>query len=389
MEAIVGHPLFAPLLIIAVILAAFPLVAGYVVLLERKVLADMQVRLGPMRVGPYGFLQPIADALKLLLKEDIVPAAADRWIFLMAPVISLFTAFTAFSVLPFSQNVYITDVNVGILIVSAMGAVGILGIILGGWSSNSHYPLLGALRSAAQLVSYEVALSLALLSGVMVAGSLSMVEIVKAQQERGIWFVFSNYGLMIAPFMIYFIASVAETNRAPFDLPEAESELVAGFHTEYSGFRWALYMLAEYANIFVVASVAVTLFWGGWLRPFPNVGFLEPLNYVVPFLLFVGSGAGSFYLIRKLIDPIQKVVLMAVAAVLILIGLVFLIPAVNAAAIGLFWFFLKVFVIVYCLIWFRGTFPRLRYDQLMDVGWKWLIPIAMAAILVNAIVGMF
>jgi NADH-quinone oxidoreductase subunit H len=277
---------------------------------------------------------------------------------------------------------------VGILVVSAMGSVGILGIILGGWSSNSHYPLLGALRSAAQLVSYEVALSLALLSGVMIAGSLSMVDIVKSQQERGVWFVFSNYGLMIVPFMIYFIASVAETNRTPFDLPEAESELVAGFHTEYSGFRWALYMLAEYANIFVVASVAVTLFWGGWLRPFPNAGWLEPLNYVVPFLLFAGSGAGSFYLIRKLIDPGQKVVLAAVAGLLIVIGLVFLIPAVNSAVIGLFWFFLKVFVILYCLIWFRGTFPRLRYDQLMDVGWKWLIPIAMGAILVNAIVGM-
>src|SRR5688572_29275422 len=166
MEALVAHPLFAPVLIIAVIIASFPLVAGYIVLMERKVLADMQVRLGPMRVGPYGFLQPIADALKLLLKEDIVPAAADKWIFLMAPVISLFTAFTAFSVLPFSHNVVIADVNVGILVVSAMGSVGILGIILGGWSSNSHYPLLGALRSSAQLVSYEVALSMALLSGV-------------------------------------------------------------------------------------------------------------------------------------------------------------------------------------------------------------------------------
>jgi NADH-quinone oxidoreductase subunit H len=341
-----------------------------------------------MRVGPYGFLQPIADALKLLLKEDIVPSSADKWIFLMAPVISMFTAFTAFSVLPFSHNIYITDVNVGILVISAMGAVGILGIILGGWSSNSHYPLLGALRSAAQLVSYEVALGMALLSGVMVAGTLSMVQIVQAQQERGIWFVFSNYGLMIIPFAIYFIASVAETNRAPFDLPEAESELVAGFHTEYSGFRWAIYFLSEYANIVVVASVAVTLFWGGWLRPFPSVGWLEPINYVAPFLLFVGSGIGCVYLNRKLIEPIQKAVLLTIAAGLLLTGLVFLIPIVNAAVIGLFWFFLKVFVIVYCLIWFRGTFPRFRYDQLMNIGWKWLIPLAMAMILINAVVGM-
>jgi NADH-quinone oxidoreductase subunit H len=190
------------------------------------------------------------------------------------------------------------------------------------------------------------------------------------------------------PFGIYFIASVAETNRAPFDLPEAESELVAGFHTEYSGFRWALYMLAEYANIFVVASVAVTLFWGGWLRPFPNVAWLEPVNYVAPFLLFAGSGLGCFYLLRKLVDQMQKAVLVVVAGVLSLIGLVFLIPVVNTAVIGLFWFFLKVFLIIYTLIWFRGTFPRLRYDQLMNVGWKVMIPLAMAMILVNAVVGM-
>jgi NADH-quinone oxidoreductase subunit H len=388
MEAILQHPLFAPLVIIAVILGAFPLVAGYIVLLERKVLADMQVRLGPMRVGPYGFLQPIADALKLLLKEDIVPTAADRWIFIGAPMVSLFTAFTAFSVLPFSHNVYITDVNVGVLVVSAMGAVGILGIILGGWSSNSHYPLLGGLRSAAQLVSYEVALSMALLNGIMSAGTLSMVEIVKRQQERGLWFAFDNFGFMLVPFMIYFIASIAETNRAPFDLPEAESELVAGFHTEYSGFRWALYMLAEYANIFVVASVAVSVFWGGWLRPFPSVAFLEPLNYVVPLLLFVGSGLGCFFLVKRLIDPIQKAILLAVGAALVFVGLIFAVPAVNAAVIGLFWFFLKVFLIVYCLIWFRGTFPRFRYDQLMNIGWKYLIPLAMAAILINAVLGM-
>jgi NADH-quinone oxidoreductase subunit H len=388
METILTHPMFLPLVIMAVILGAFPLVAGYLVLLERKVLADMQVRLGPMRVGPYGFLQPIADALKLLLKEDIVPAMADKWIFLLAPVVTLFTAFTAFSVIPFSENIVITDVNVGILVVSAMGAVGILGIILGGWASNSHYPLLGSLRSAAQLVSYEVALSLSLLSGIMMAGTLSMVQIVKAQQERGIWFAFENYGLMLVPFMIYFIASVAETNRAPFDLPEAESELVAGFHTEYSGFRWALYMLAEYANIFVVSSVAVTLFLGGWLRPFPSIAWLEPINFVVPVLLLAGAGLGCLYLIRKLVDRMQKLVLAAVAAGLLLLGLVFLVPTVNAAVIGLFWFLLKLSIFIYMLIWFRGTFPRYRYDQLMDIGWKVLIPLAMVAILVNAVVGM-
>src|SRR5688572_19512335 len=350
MEAVLAHPLFTPLVIMAAILLAFPLVAGYLVLLERKVLADMQVRLGPMRVGPYGFLQPLADALKLLLKEDIVPQAADKWIFLAAPVISLFTAFTAFSVLPFSHNVVITDVNVGVLVVSAMGAVGILGIILGGWASNSHYPLLGSLRSAAQLVSYEVALSLALLCGIMMAGTLSMVEIVRVQQERGIWFAFDNYGLMLVPFVIYFIASVAETNRSPFDLPEAESELVAGFHTEYSGFRWAIYMLAEYANIFVVSAVAVTLFLGGWMRPFPSLEWLAALDYVVPVAIIAGSGLGCFYLIPRLPDTSQKVVLAVVGLLVTGLGLLFLIPLVNQAVIGLFWFFLKVFVFIYLLI---------------------------------------
>jgi NADH-quinone oxidoreductase subunit H len=243
MDTVLQHPLFAPVLITLVIIGVFPLLSGYIVLLERKVLADFQVRLGPMRVGPHGLLQPIADALKLLLKEDIVPSESDKAIFWFAPCISTFTALTAFSVLPFAKNIYVADVNVGLLVVSAMSSVGILGIILGGWSSNSHYPLLGALRSAAQLVSYEVALSFALLSGVMVAGTLSMQGIVKAQMDRGIWFVFSNYGFMLVPFAVYIISATAETNRAPFDLPEAESELVAGFHTEYSGFRWALYFL--------------------------------------------------------------------------------------------------------------------------------------------------
>jgi NADH-quinone oxidoreductase subunit H len=299
----------------------------------------------------------------------------------------VFTAFTAFAVVPFSHNIVITDVNVGILIVSAMGAVGVLGIILGGWASNSHYPLLGSLRSAAQLVSYEVALSLALLCGIMMAGTLSMVQMVKVQQERGIWFAFDNYGLMLVPFVIYFIASVAETNRSPFDLPEAESELVAGFHTEYSGFRWAIYMLAEYANIFVVSAVAVTLFLGGWMRPFPSVGWLEPINYVVPVVLIAGSGLGCFYLLPRLPDKSQKAVLAAVGLLVTGLGLLFLIPLVNQAVIGLFWFFLKVFIFIYLLIWFRGTFPRFRYDQLMNIGWKRLIPLALAAVLVNAVVG--
>ena len=389
LDTILQHPLTVPLIIMVVIIGLFPLVVGYIVLLERKVLADMQVRLGPMRVGPHGLLQPIADAFKLLLKEDIIPASSDRGLFWFAPVISLVTAFTAMAVIPFARAIHITDVNVGLLIVSAMSAVGILGIILGGWSSNSHYPLLGSLRSAAQLVSYEVALSVALVSGVMAAGTLSMVRMVEVQRERGLWLAFDNYGLMLVPFVIYFIASVAETNRAPFDLPEAESELVAGFHTEYSGFRWALYMLSEYANIFVVTSVAVTLFWGGWMRPFPNVSWLEiPLNFGTPLLLFAISAGACFMLAPRLPLREQRLLLQAIGVGLIALGALFVIPAVNAAAIGVFWFLLKVSLFLYALIWFRGTFPRLRYDQLMNFGWKYLIPIGLVFILINAAVGM-
>jgi len=389
MDAVLNHPLFMPMVVIVVIMALFPLVAGYIVLVERKVLADFQVRLGPMRVGPHGLLQPIADALKLLLKEDIVPTDADKAIFWFAPVISTLTALSAFAVVPFARNVYIADVNVGLLIVSAMSAMGILGIILGGWSSNSHYPLLGALRSAAQLVSYEVALAFALLSGVMVAGTLSMRGIVESQIQRGVWGMFANYGFMIVPFVVYIISATAETNRAPFDLPEAESELVAGFHTEYSGFRWSLYFLAEYANIFVVSSVAVTIFWGGWLRPFPSVAWLDkPLNFGAPFLVFIVSGLLCIPLIKKLVDPLQQKVLMLAIAGLILAGAVFMIPPVNAAIVPIFWFLFKVSLIIYLLIWFRGTFPRYRYDQLMNIGWKVAIPVGMVAVMINAVLGM-
>ena len=388
MHAILSNPLFAPIVTTLVIIAAFPLVAGYLTLIERKVLADFQVRLGPMRVGPHGLLQPIADALKLLLKEDIIPTDSDRWLFWFAPCISTITALAAFSVLPFARNIAVADVNVGLLIVSSMSSVGILGIILGGWASNSHYSLLGSLRSAAQLVSYEVALAFALVSGVMAAGTLSMQGIVRSQLENGVWGGFANFGFMIVPFAVYVIAATAETNRAPFDLPEAESELVAGFHTEYSGFRWALYFLAEYANVFVVSSVAVTLFLGGWLRPFPNVAWLAvPMNIGFPVLLFLASAILSMSLVRKLKSLIHKQLMVVVALGLALCAVPFVIPVVNAAVIGLFWFLAKVFGVIYVMIWFRGTFPRYRYDQLMNIGWKIAIPMGMAAVVINALIG--
>jgi NADH-quinone oxidoreductase subunit H len=382
------NDLLIPLLLTAAIILLYPLVSVYLVLLERKVLADFQVRLGPMRVGPHGLLQPLADALKLLLKEDIIPREADRAIFWAAPVVATFSALTAFAVLPFSQKLYVADVNVGLLFISAMGALGVLGIILGGWASNSHYSLLGALRASAQLVSYEVALSLALLTPVMAAGSLSMVEIVKSQQEHGIWFVFDNFGFMAIPFVIFMIAAIAEVNRIPFDLPEAEAELVAGFHTEFSGFRWALYMLGESANTFVVCCVATTLFLGGWLRPFPNVHWLEiPLGYIAPAAIIVAPGLMSFYLARKIRGRAERIGLIAFAGLLTLVGLLLLVPMVNQAVSGPFWFFTKVVGLFYLMVWLRGTLPRFRYDQLMNIGWKVLIPLGLAAMLVNAVIG--
>jgi NADH-quinone oxidoreductase subunit H len=387
LQSIVSHPYFQPVLLTLIIVLVFPLVAGYIVLAERKVLADFQVRLGPMRVGPYGFLQPIADAVKLLLKEDIIPTAADSWIFWLAPVLSTVTALTAFTVLPLGPGLHVADVNIGLLFILAMSSVGILGIIFGGWASNSHYSLLGSLRSAAQMVSYEVAMGFALVSGLMVAGTLSMQGIVQAQQDRQIWFAFENYGLMLVPLVVYSISAVAETNRAPFDLPEAESELVAGFHTEYSGFRWSLYFLAEYGNMFVVSSIAVTLFLGGWLRPFPSVAFLElPLNVGFPVLLFFAIGAGCGLGVLRSKRQVHKAIMAVLAGAMFVAGATFLVPVINAALIGVFWFLFKVAAILYCFIWYRGTFPRFRYDQLMRIGWKYMIPIGIGSLIVNGIV---
>ncbi len=260
-----------------VIVAVVPLIAGYVVLVERKLMADMQARLGPMRVGPHGLLQPIADAVKLLIKEDIVPRDSDAFIFWFAPVISMVAALTSMGALYFGPAFRVAnDINVGILFVVGVSSLGFLGIILGGWASNSHYSILGAIRSTAQLVSYETAGGLAIISALLLSGTLKIQAIVDAQSQYHVWFIF------LAPvgFFTYLVASIAETNRAPFDLPEAESELVAGYMTEYSGFRWALYFLGEYANMIVVASVATTLFLGGWLRPFPNVHWLNWLDFL-------------------------------------------------------------------------------------------------------------
>jgi NADH-quinone oxidoreductase subunit H len=327
-----------PLLQIVIVLNATLVAVSYLVLLERKVIAWAQSRLGPMRVGPYGVLQPIADAVKLMIKEDITPVRADKWVFTAAPIISMVPALIVYAVIPFGPVVslfgrrvplYIADINVGLLYIVSVASVGVYGIILAGYASNSKFPLLASLRASAQLISYEVAVTLTLVSVILMSGSLSMVSIVRAQESSHLWYAFAQP----LAFVIFIIGSLAETNRAPFDMPEAEQELTGGFHTEYSGMRFALFFLAEYANMIVVSSVATTLFLGGWLRPFPNVAMLGFLDVV---------------------------------------------PSWT-------WFLVKSFFFLYVFIWIRATLPRYRYDQLMRIGWKLLIPLAIANLLVTAI----
>jgi NADH-quinone oxidoreductase subunit H len=327
-----------PLLKIVVLLSAVLLAVAYMTLLERKVIAWVQVRLGPMRVGPQGILQPIADGVKLILKEDITPIRADRWVFTLAPILSMVPALIAFAVIPFGAEatimghrvpLYIADVNVGLLYIVSIASIGVYGIILAGYSSNSKYPLLAGLRASAQLISYEIAVTMMLVSIVVMSGTLSMVGITEAQRHAGVWYIFAQP----VAFVILFIGGLAETNRSPFDMPEAEQELTGGFHTEYSGMRFALFFLAEYANMIVVAAVTTTLFLGGYLRPFPNVEALWILDYVP----------------------------------------------------GWIWFFLKTFAFLYVFIWIRATLPRYRYDQLMRLGWKVLIPLGIANLVVTGI----
>jgi NADH-quinone oxidoreductase subunit H len=369
--------------------------------LERKILAHMQVRLGPMRVGPHGLLQPIADAIKLLLKEDIIPAEADALVFWVAPFIVVLAAFTVFVVVPFGPTHAITDMNIGILFMLGVSSLSVLGIVTAGWASNSHYPLIGALRSSAQMVSYEVAMGLAVVSVILMTslgpegGTLSMIGIVQAQQAQGEWFVFKFFPLGLVGFFIFAIAMVAETNRAPFDLPEAESELTAGFHTEYSGFRWSLFFLAEYSAMIAVSSIAVTLWLGGWLRPFPNA--LTGPSWDLVFSLFPGItflflAAICFYNTARMPKhPLFRVQTMGLAGfgvVLALIGLILFIHGVRVRVQDIYWFTAKVSAFMYLYIWYRGTFPRYRFDQLMKVGWKVLLPTGLVLLILTALVGM-
>jgi NADH-quinone oxidoreductase subunit H len=314
---------------IVTLIAVWALYASY---LERKISAFMQARLGPMRVGKWGLLQPIADAVKLLTKEDLMPEQADPYIFRFAPYIAVAATFLTFSVMPFAPNWgVITDVNIGLLFVLSVSSVGVLALILAGWSSNSKYALLGGLRSSAQMVSYEVSMGLSLIGALMFARTLSLSGVTTAQASDSIWF------LLYQPlaFAVFFISGIAENNRAPFDLPEAESELVAGFHTEYSGMRWSLFFMAEYAAMVVVAAVATTVFLGGWY---------------LPGVLRLAGGYNNLYYFLSLVV-----------------------------------FVVKCGVLLYLYFWFRWTFPRYRYDQLMDLGWKWLIPASLLNVVWTAL----
>ncbi len=320
-----------PLLKVVVLFNAILIAVMFLVLMERKVIGWAQSRLGPMRVGPYGILQAVVDPIKLVLKEDITPAKADRYVFSLAPVMSLVPAMAVFAVIPFGPDELfrVADINVGLLFVISVTSIGVYGIILGGWASNSKYPLLASLRASAQLISYEIAVTMTLVSVILTAGTLSLVEIVETQQARGLWFAFVQPVALV----LVFIGGLAETNRVPFDLPEAETELTGGFHTEYSGWRFSMFFLAEYANIIVISAVVVVIFFGGWLPPFPNVAWLSFLGFVPAWIWFVG----------------------------------------------------KIFLFLYVFIWLRATLPRYRYDQLMAIGWKFLIPVAIGNLVITGV----
>lgn len=305
--------------------------------IERKVAARFQCRLGPTRVGPHGIFQTLADTVKLLFKEDIVPEQADKPMHLLAPFLSLLVPLLVLAVIPYSPLTQIADVNIGVLFVTAVSGFGVMGILLGGWASNNKWSMIGAMRAGAQIISYEVSATLALLVVVLFAGTLSLSGIVESQQEG--WWIWRAHGVGLVAFLIFVVASTAEINRTPFDIPEGESELTAGFHTEYSGLRFAFFFLAEFINMFVVAAMAATLFLGGWM-PF-HIGGWEAFNYAMGY-----------------IPPVV-------------------------------WFVGKVSFLIFVIMWFRWTFPRLRVDQLMHLEWKILLPIGFANLFAAALVVLF
>jgi NADH-quinone oxidoreductase subunit H len=378
---------------IALLLFIVLTVNAYLTWFERKVVAHMQSRWGPHRVGPHGLLQPLADGAKFLLKEDPTPAGVDRFTYFLAPLMALALALTSIAIIPFGPQplhlfghditLGIADLNVGILALFAITALSVYGVALAGWSSNSKYPLLGGLRSSAQMVSYELALTMSVVGVLLLAGSFNLRDIINAQAhhpERGIfgW----NVWPQILGFFCFFVAAVAETNRVPFDLPEAESELVAGFHTEYASFKFAMFFIAEYTSMITVSCLCTIMFFGGWLSPFPaswTFTYYLPSVILIPFGLWViWDGIRYETIFGRIILPGVGTAITVIGAVLIVF------PAVNEFVQGPFWLLAKIFVFLFVYVWMRGTLPRFRYDQLMAFGWKLLLPVSIANVVITA-----
>jgi NADH-quinone oxidoreductase subunit H len=388
---------FFVITLIKVALVAFVLLTtlAYLQWIERKVIAHVQLRVGPYRVGPHGLLQPLADVVKLITKEGMIPSHVNRLFYLLAPFVAVALALTSIAVIPFGPEIKIgpvdtwmqlTDLRIGILFVLAVSSIGVYGVALGGWASNNKYSLLGGLRSSAQMISYELPLALAVVAPLLLANTLSFRDMVGYQS--GYWLGFIprwNVFPEILGFLVFMIAGFAETNRVPFDLPEAENELVAGFHTEYSSMTFAAFFMAEYANMVTVTAVATLLFLGGWTPPFP-----EPYSNVIPILVFAISGFIALYhglnparRMDKFTLPATAVVFLGIAAIF---GLSLLVPMAKTILMALFWFCGKVLVLLFVFIWVRATLPRFRYDQLMRFAWIGLFPVAMFNLLATSLI---
>ena len=374
--------------VVVVAVLMFSLV--YIQWVERKLIAHIQRRWGPHRVGPHGLLQPLADAIKLLTKEDLTPPHANRFFFLLAPFLAVTLALLSVAVIPFGGDIQvgevqtalqITDLNIGLLFILAVTSLGVYGIALAGWASNNKYALLGGLRSSAQMISYELSLSLGVVGVLLLAGSLSLREIVDAQAGHHFG-VLARWNLWLQPvgFLVYLTAAFAETNRVPFDLPEAETELVAGFHTEYSSMKFAMFFMAEYANMITVSCLATVLFLGGWHPPLPQDWAL--VKYA-PALVFALAAGMLFYHSGGARAGRQRLSMQVFGALAALAGAAFLLPRVGAVFSPLFWFGVKCGFFLFLYIWLRGTLPRFRYDQLMHFGWKVLFPVGVANVLVT------
>ncbi len=387
--------LIVSMLKVVVVLLVLLTGVAYLTWFERKVVAHMQSRWGPERVGPHGLLQPLADGVKFLFKEDPTPAGADRFVYFLAPFLSLSLALCTIAVVPFgpgeltifgySSGLSVAELRLSLLVVFAITALSVYGVALGGWASNSKYPLLGGLRSSAQMLSYELALTMSVVGIVLLSGTLNLRHIVLAQQGTVLWFiprwfVFSPTMPQFVGFLCFFVAALAETNRVPFDLPEAETELVAGFHTEYASFKFAMFFMAEYAAMVTVSFVASLLFFGGWLSPIPEIPEFHWTHYLptavagVGGLLLATHGLRYHNLFGRIALPVLGVVFMGLGAVCAL-------PGVNPLIQGPFWLLSKVFFFLFVYVWIRGTLPRFRYDQLMSFGWKVLLPVSLANVI--------